>query len=195
MPLAVLAVLLLYECNSAPPALLAGALAGIAVCIRLDFLLACPMLAVIAWRQNKSIKTPLLVAIATCTVLALALAFHLVTLEQIVADYRLAHAEMVARVQEYGWNRYTKTWVAMIALHPAGWFLLLVGGFVAVLNYWRNDRYLTLAYGIAALPLLYPLPNLLSVKYLLPLMIFLPVFLLPTLSNLPPCSTSVFSIM
>jgi hypothetical protein len=184
MPLVVLAVLLLYECPSSSLALLAGALAGIAVCIRLDFLLACPMLTVIAWRQNKSIKTPSLVAIATCTVLALALAFRLVALEQIMADYRQAHAEMVERAQEYGWNRYTKTWVAMIVLHPAGWFLLMVGGFVAVLNYWRNDRYLTVVYGIAALPLLYPLPNLLSVKYLLPLMVFLPVFLLHSVEQL-----------
>jgi hypothetical protein len=184
MPLVVFAALLLYENPSFAQILLAGVLVGLAVLIRLDFVLACPMFAVILWHQRRSLKLTFLLAFAVCSVLALALVIQLVTLEQVVADYQRAHTEMVERGQSGGWNLYTKAWVTMMALHPAGWLLLIVGGPLTVRQFWRKDPSLTIIYGVAAVLLLYPLPNLLSVKYLLPLMIFLPVFFVHCLEHL-----------
>jgi hypothetical protein len=178
MPLAVTAVLLLYKCSHPYRALVAGICAGLAILIRLDFILICPMLAVIAWQGGKSLKAPILLAITVSATLVVALTLNLITINEVATAYSRAHAEILARSQDGGWNRYTKTWVTLMALHPAGWLLLAGGGVLTGIAFWRKSVFLTLAYAIALIPLLYPIFDLLSVKYLLPLMVFLPVFLL-----------------
>lgn len=177
MPLIVVALLLLRERPAYGRVILAGILAGLAALIRLDFLLACPMLAVVAYERHRSPKWTLLLTLGVCAALAAALAARLVSIGQILADYRLANVEMIERGQSPGWNAYTKAWVVLTALHPAGWLLLAVGGPLETLRSWKENVLVTLAYGIAALFLLFPASSLLSAKYLLPLMVYLPAFL------------------
>lgn len=176
MPFVIFSALLLQTNSSAFSTLLAGILTGLAILMRLDFILACPMLLVITWYRNQSLKLALILVSTVLTVLGLALFFELVSLDRIISDFNIAHEEIVAKAHDPGWNLRSKLFVLSIAMYYPAVLVLLP---FAVINFYQNEisqkKYFKLIFILAILPLLYPFTSLLSVKYLLPLYIFLPV--------------------
>jgi hypothetical protein len=152
-------------------------LAGVAILLRMDFLIVCPMLAVLAWHHGRSLPLPALVALGVCTVLLAGLGLGVLNLQEILAVHRASTEEMRMRAHQAGWDLYTKAWVSTAILHPLGFALVGVGVPALAFSAWRRDRLVALAFGAASLPLLFPATSLLSVKYLLPLMAFLPMAL------------------
>ena len=65
---------------------------------------------------------------------------------------------------------------------PIGWIILLSGGPLVIYQSLRHNFLASLLWVLAILPLALPLPNLLSIKYALPLLMFVPTFLMQCLS-------------
>ncbi len=72
--------------------------------------------------------------------------------------------------------------MASVALSPLGWGILLLGAPDVILQALRRDRLLFLAWAAAIGVAAFPVRTLLSVKYVVPLLMFAPFFLVPALS-------------
>src|SRR5262245_41947528 len=72
--------------------------------------------------------------------------------------------------------------VLSVMFSPVGWFIVLSGGPLFVYQSLRRNRLSSLLWMLAILPPALALPNLLSVKYALPLLMFVPTFLMQCLS-------------
>jgi len=182
LPFALTALWLLRSRLSLPAAMLAGTLTGIAILMRLDFILACPALAVIAWSAGRSIGPPLVLALGVVGVLIAATLIGWLEPAQILLTYRESSAEIVAKSADPGWDLRTKLFVASVVLSPIGWGIVLLGGPDVVLRALRHDRIIFLAWAAAIAALAIPLRGLLSAKYVIPLLMFTPFFLASALS-------------
>lgn len=175
LPFAVGAILLLRWRDGLGAAALAGAAMGIAVLMRLDFILACPLLAMVAWSRARRVVRPIILAGAVMATLAIGMAIGLIDLPAIVAIQAQTAAEIHAKANSAGWNALFRLRVASIALSPIGWLLLVGGAPLLVARAVRARRWSLLLWPIAALPACYPVLSILSPKYILPLALFLPL--------------------
>ncbi len=182
LPFALAALWLLRSRRSIPAAMVAGGLAGIAILMRLDFVLACPAFAVTAWSADRSIRRPFALALAVVTVLAAAGMIGWLEPEQILLTYQENAGEIAAKSADPGWDLRTKLFVASVALSPLGWGILLLGAPDVILQTLRRDRLLFLAWTAAIGVVAFPVRTLLSVKYIVPLLMFVPFFLAPALT-------------
>ena len=103
--------------------LTAGLLAGVAILMRIDFVLACPMLAAIAFGTGNRIRQPLAIAAGVMTMLVFGLVSGLLDLPAMIEVYRTSSEEIAQKSNQPGWNLHTKLWVASAALHPLGYLL------------------------------------------------------------------------
>lgn len=177
LPFALGALWLLRSRLSIPAALLAGCLAGIAILMRLDFILICPALAVTAWSADRSLGRPLVVAFGVVTVLAAAALIGWIEPGQILLTYQESAGEIAAKSADPGWDLRTKLFVASVALSPLGWGVLLLGAPNVILRTLKSDPLLFFAWVAAVAAFAVPLRGLLSVKYAVPLLMFAPLFL------------------
>lgn len=182
LPFALAALWLLRSRIFAADAMLAGVLAGIAILMRLDFVLVCPALAVAAWSADRSLGRPLLLALGVVTVLTAAILIGWLEPAQILLTYQESAGEIAAKSADPGWDLRTKLLVASVAVSPLGWGVLLLGAPSVALRAFRRDRRLFLAWAASAAALAIPLRGLLSVKYAIPLLMFAPFFLASALS-------------
>ncbi|MGD0958334.1 MAG: hypothetical protein ABSB19_00860 [Methylomonas sp.] len=197
MPFVSSALLIVQTQRSYRYAFLAGLLLGVAILIRIDFVLAAPMLFVMAWNgnqtgANKSLLIGSMLTVAVLVVLGLGLLTNLVDINQLVSDYKAATEEMHNMAQAPGWNRVAKNWIFTIIIYPFAWILLLAGLYDFIKHDSRGNAVAKLSYILAALPMLYGLPNLLSVKYLLPFFVFLPLFFMRGYEYLAEISANLF---
>lgn len=169
-----------------PPAsmLVAGALAGIATLMRLDFVLACPLLAALVWTSQRRLMQVVLLTAGVLLILVAGLAAGIVEPATILETYRASSIEIAEKVTLPGWDLRTKLTVWSVTFTPVGWLILLIGGPVALMRSLRSDPAATLICLLAAVPLLVPTKDLLSVKYALPLLAFAPVFVGKSLTAL-----------
>jgi hypothetical protein len=176
VPFVLFSALLIQTKSSFAYQLLAGILLGLAILIRIDFILVCPLLAVFAWSRTQLITSAMVLALAVITVLGIGLAFDLVKISQVIFDYNDATSELLSRAQEPGWDRKVKNWILTIIVYPFSWILIVAGLYDFLRHQWQGNTIKKVIYILAILPLLFRLPNLLSLKYILPFYIFLPVF-------------------
>ena len=155
----------------------AAVLIGIAIFIRIDFVLALPALAVAAWCVDRSVEKPILFILGVLAVVALAFLTGLLGLDRIMESYRSASSEISSRSAEPGWDLRTKLLVISVVLSPVGWIILLLSGPIVLHQSIRRAPLASLAVLFAMIPLVAPLRHLLSVKYALPLFMFLPIFM------------------
>lgn len=177
LPFALGALWLLRSRSSISTAMLAGCLAGIAILMRLDFILTCPALAVTAWSADRSLVRPVVLALGVATVLAAAALIGWIEPTQILLIYRESAGEIAAKSADPGWDLRTKLLVASVALSPLGWGVLLLGAPNVILRTQKSDPLLFFAWVAAVAAFAVPLRGLLSVKYLIPLLMFAPLFL------------------
>lgn len=182
LPFALGALWLLRSRLSVLAAMIAGCLAGIAILMRLDFILICPALAVTAWSADRSSGRPLLVALGVVTVLTAAALIGWIEPAQILLTYQESAGEIAAKSADPGWDLRTKLLVASVALSPLGWGVLLLGAPNVILRNLKSDPLLCFAWVSAVGAFAVPVRGLLSVKYVIPLLMFAPLFLASALS-------------
>ena len=172
MPFAAGALLLLRTERRPSAAIAAGLLFGASILMRVDFILIAPLLALVAWVGG--IRRAAIFVGATVATLILGWIAGIVDLAAMADIQRSSAAEIQARAHQLGWDRRMKLGVVSICLAPVGWLLLVAGGPLLIMDALKYDRR-RLLWLVAALPTLYPLLNILSPKYMLPLALLLPM--------------------
>ncbi|WP_380875275.1 hypothetical protein ACFB49_04010 [Sphingomonas sp. DBB INV C78] len=176
------AVLVVRSTSDAKALFAAGLLAGIAALMRFDFILACPLLAAFTSTHSGRIAPIAVLAAGVVVALIVALATGIVDLSAIFDVYRASSAEIARKAGDPGWDIRAKLFVWTLTFTPFGWLILLVGG---ALGLWQANgaaRRRIALYLLAAVPLLFPLKDMLSVKYALPLLAFAPMVLIRCLA-------------
>ncbi|MEM7268603.1 MAG: hypothetical protein AAF401_05055 [Pseudomonadota bacterium] len=155
--------------------LLAGVLIGAAGLFRLDTLAIATLIA--AWSHLNGARIAGVVLMAGASVLTLlaAIVGGLFSIEGAIEIYSASAAEVVARSDDPGWDQRAKLLIATMIFSPMGWVYFLIGGAWALVRATSTERRRFALLMIAALPALAPLPDLLSVKYLTPLLLFAPL--------------------
>jgi len=153
--------------------LLVGVLVGVACLCRLDFALGLPLLLTLA-ASRWGVRRGLLPSLLGCGVLGvLAFAAGAVTpagLLEVLAAHRTS-----VQVNEFGAARTLQVFTT--ATHWTVWVLLLLGALLSLSRSVRRREWSGVLVLASGLPLLWPLTGLMSPKYLVPLMLFLPLAL------------------
>jgi hypothetical protein len=164
--------------------LFAGLFLGIAILMRLDFILAAPALALVSWQQDKSPSKVALLTLGVLAALCLAFLLNLISLARVFEIYSSSAQEITEKAQMPGWDTRVKLGVLSVMLSPVGWTILALGAPTVVFRVFRKSKVSLAAWALAFAPLCLPLPNLLSVKYAIPLLMFFPSFLVLCISSI-----------
>ena len=177
LPFVLLAIVILNTKPRPYIYLIVGLLMSVAVMMRLDFILTCPAVALIAWQRGRTFAG--LIGLMLGVLLGLSFGFFAGWIDplQAIETYRSAQAEIVEKAQSPGWDRRLKLGVISVMLSPVGWAIILLGGPLVVYRYIRHNAMSAILWPLALLPTGIPLLNLLSAKYALPLLIFFPPFM------------------
>lgn len=183
LPFAVTSLLVL---RWTPPgsAVWSGVLLGIAALLRLDFILAAPIFLLMAWETTGKAKAALWFCFSLAALMLLAYVAGILDPREIAEIYRSSAKEIAEKSQAPGWDLRAKLGTISIMFSPLGWIILVVGGPLVLIESFRRDPKLFLARVAALMPLLLPIPNLLSAKYAIPLLMFAPGFLTMSLSRI-----------
>jgi hypothetical protein len=173
MPFVLLALYLALGRPRAGLGCIAGALVAVAALCRVDWALAAPIVGAFVFARHGA-RAAVGCAAAALVVLAAAALAGVLDPAQIAAIHASSTAEMRDRSGEPGWDVRAKWMVLSVAMHPLGFVLTAVGLWVLVRENWRRRRRTIVLFAAAAAPLLLPARDLLSAKYLLPLMAVLP---------------------
>jgi hypothetical protein len=177
------AAMLLLRWSAGPASFLPGFLLGIATLMRLDFGLTVGVFSLLAWKQNRSLREVLLFNCAVFATVGVSYFAGLFNPREILDIYAASTREMADKAQSPGWDLRTKLGVLSVLVSPLGWVILILGGPVAALRCYREGKIASLAWVVAIAPVCLSLPNLLSVKYALPLLMFFPAILVECLSS------------
>jgi hypothetical protein len=177
MPFFLTAIAIMWAAPGRLVSLVAGLLVSVAILMRLDFILICPAVALLAWTGQRSLKEPFAFAAGVLIGLALADFDGCLDLVKAFEVYRSATAEIVEKSNTPGWDMNKKVLVISLMFSPLGWMIILLGAPLALIRSLRRDICITLLWLVALLPAMQPLLNLLSVKYALPFLTFLPGFM------------------
>ncbi len=164
--------------------ILAGLLLGTASLMRFEFVLAGAALTLIAWNRNRSLFALFSFATGVLAMVGAAVLLGLVDPLQVMEIYGSSAREIAAKANVAGWDLRTKLGVLSVVLSPVGWVIILIGSPIVVFREFRRDMLTASLWVLALMPLCLPLPNLLSVKYAIPLLVFLPSFLVLCLSSI-----------
>lgn len=181
MPLLAAALLLVRTDRSIVRPILAGILTGLAIMLRLDFILICPLLAVAAWPHGKGLSRPVVLALAVIATLLVGFAAGLLDLPEIIRIQAASIAEIHNKAHMPGWDLRVKLFVATVSLSPVGWLLLLGSATLVIPDAARRRDWRALAWLAATVPATYPIFNILTPKYILPLAPFVLLFFVRTL--------------
>lgn len=173
MPFVLLALYLALGRPRAGLGCVAGALVAVAALCRVDWALAAPIVGAFVLVRHGA-RAAVGCAAAALAVLAAAALAGVLDPTQIAAIHASGTAEMRARGAEPGWDARAKWLVLSVAVHPLGCVLAAIGLWTLMRENWRRRRREVVLFAAAAAPLLLPARDLLSAKYLLPLMAVLP---------------------
>ena len=182
LPFAIGSLALLHSRPGTAMTLVASLLASVAILMRLDFILVCPALAVVAWQQDRTFERPIVLACGVLGFLGLAFLIGWLRPKEVIEIYQLASAEIAAKAHMGGWDLREKMGALSVLFSPLGWVLLLLGGPLVIYQALKRDPTTTIIWMVAMTPLMIPLLNSLTPKYGLPLAIFVPTFLVQCLS-------------
>jgi hypothetical protein len=177
------ASMLLFRWRAGPASFLSGLLLGIATLMRLDFGLAVGVFSLLAWKQSRSLREVLLFNCAVFVTIGASYFAGLFNPYEILDIYAASAREMADKAQSLGWDLRTKLGVLSVMFSPLGWVILLLGGPIAALRCYQERKIASLVWIVAIAPVCLPLPNLLSVKYAVPLLMFFPAILVECLSS------------
>jgi hypothetical protein len=162
--------------NVLSSAILTGAITSLSILFRFDYVLAAPMLVIMFYLKTNSLRYSLVLIISATFVGLFALLINVFNLSDLIEIYQTSSQEIHDKALDGGWNRYVKTMALSAMLSPVGWLFFLVGIFLFVLKNQHSNRTRLYLILLATLPMLYPLQDLLSVKYALPLLTWMFLF-------------------
>jgi hypothetical protein len=177
------ASMLLLRWSPGPASFLSGLLFGIATLMRLDFGLAVGVFSLLAWKQSRSLRAVLLFNCAVFVTIGASYFAGLFNPYEILDIYAASTREMADKAQSLGWDLRTKLGVLSVMFSPLGWVILILGGPIAALRCFQERKIASLVWVVVIAPVCLPLPNLLSVKYAVPLLMFFPAILVACLSS------------
>ena len=152
-----------------------GGLLAMAALFRLDFLLVAPALLVLFWWRCGRLAPSVIAGLVACGLGLAAVGSGLIRIDQLLETYRAATAELATRADEGGWDDFRKIMVATTVFSPLGWTVYPAAlVYLAATASWR-ERGSGALLGLSLLPTLLPVPDLLSVKYMMPLFVVLPL--------------------
>lgn len=172
-PFAAAAVLLAFEPGGRFGAAATGALLGIAVLTRLDYILVAPAIALLRLWRLRDFADFLIMTLAGLVALLIGWIAGLVPIDEIVAIYDFARTEIIEKADMGGWNSRAKFFVTTTVLSPLGWLLLGLSMLWIIFNprYW-----LPCALGLLSLSVLFfSARNMLTPKYMIPAFSLFPV--------------------
>ncbi len=172
---AVAALLLVHNPTSAARTVAIGCLLGISILLRLDFVLIAPAMLLLFWMRSGRMTPAILAGSVAGAIGLAALATGFVRLSELQAIYAFHSTEMAAMADVGGWNDLAKAFVASTILSPLGFLYYGVGSFWLLVSLPRRKALQGIALFLALLPALISLPDILSVKYMLPSYVFLPL--------------------
>lgn len=176
----VAAAILLLRCDASPVrAGIAGLIAGMAILMRMDFVLICPLLAAIAWWPTRSLLNPVVVAAGVFAMLGIGFVTGILQPHDIIVTQQISSAEIAARAHQPGWDMRVKLQVLTVCLSPIGWLLFVAGTPLVAVAAWRRHGVASLVWPLASLPAAFPLLSVLSPKYAIPALAFMPLLLVP----------------
>jgi hypothetical protein len=152
--------------------ILIGLFLSTAILFRLDFVLVVPIVITLLYFKSAGYYQPVLVLITMASIGAGSLVFGLIDFFSVLEIYQTSSQEIADKASSGGWDRRTKLLASTTIFSPLGWLFFSVG-ILFFLNstYWNLHRQKVLIIFVAALPLLYPIKDLLSVKYAVPFLI------------------------
>ncbi|MEM7364309.1 MAG: hypothetical protein AAF525_09825 [Pseudomonadota bacterium] len=153
-----------------------GLLFATSCLFRLDFALIGPLVYMIYFLEYRDLKLMAGSVASGALIGLIALWIELVSLSNIIEIYLASSAEVAANANEGGWDRYRKTMVQSTIFSPLGFVFVLIGLLVIVLRSTKRDKHHALLLMLAALPIILPLKDLLSPKYVVPWLMLFPLF-------------------
>ncbi len=148
----------------------------LSIFLRLDFLLILPCMMATLFILGGGVR-PVLIAGSVILLFSIILiTFDVVRPNNIIESYFSSNNELQTLSNMGGWDAYTKFMVRTTIFSPIGWIYYAFGLFITFRHMAKNKHVKGLILGLAFLPSLVVLPDLLSVKYLLPSMVILPFF-------------------
>lgn len=169
------ALVLTYRPAGPANAISIGCLLGLAVLLRLDFVLIIPAMLVLGWIRSHSLWMPFLSSCTAAVILLTALGTGFMRLPELLAIYEFHSTEIAAMANSGGWNAHTKAFVASTVLSPLGFLYYGIGTAWLVSVLPRREVLSGLAVAVTLMPALMSLPDILSAKYMLPSFVFLPL--------------------
>lgn len=171
LPLLLLAMVLLRQMGWA--SLVAGGVSlGLAILMRMDFMMTGPALALLAAEARRDARAPIVLTAACLAFLTGAYAFGVLDAEGILAQYRIAAQEIADKAHLPGWDARTKLFVATTLLSPAGWLLTASVLLVVIIDGIRRSPIRLVLWIAASVPMLLLVSAPLSPKYGLPILPF-----------------------
>lgn len=186
MPLIALALILVRMRGSLLLPLAAGVATGLAILMRLDFLLVCPLLALAAWPKGGSIWRPFVLAVSVAATVLAGCAAGFIDIPEILRINAFNSWEINEHLGQPGWDFRLKAMVVTVLLSPVGWLLLLVGGPLLLIDALRTRDWRVPLWILALLLPAFP-PTPLSPKYYLTLAPFALLFFLRAQERIEDC--------
>lgn len=174
--LTVLAFCLSFEKPTILKALLIGILCAVSIFLRLDFILILPFIFMFFVVMHKDLQNIIIASLSFLVFAIIILANEHISFAGIIDSYFSSSAEIMEKSGTGGWNRYAKNMTTTVIFSPLGW-LFYGAGFYVVAKYIDPDKKNTaILLLLSLLPALIVMPDLLSVKYLMPAFVVLPFF-------------------
>lgn len=173
---AVIAFSIAIENQSAFRAITIGLLCAIAVFQRLDFLLIMPCIFMVYIITHKNIKFTMVGLASFILIASIIFLSGIVTVDAIIDGYVSAKLEIIEKQNTGGWDRYAKNMVTSVVFSPVGWIYFSASIIILTKKMSVDQRKTAFFLLISFLPTLAVVPDLLSVKYLLPAFVIFPFF-------------------
>lgn len=156
-------------------AAVAGVLMGLAFLFRVDFILIAPALWIAYLLRWRRLDLPVVAGVVLCAVMLAAFASGFIQFDRLLEDYITASTELVDKANAPGWDLRTKLFVATLIFSTLGWLYYGAGTIRLFIASAARERLYGALVAIAAAPALISIPNILSVKYMMPIFVLLPL--------------------
>lgn len=153
-----------------------GALASLAILFRFDYILAMPIVVVLFYLRFGSLKNTIVLVFTSGLILILGTFLGVFSFLGLLEIYQTSSQEIADKASVGGWDGYTKMMALTVMLSPVGWFFFLTTTVWFIAKRKEKNCWRMLLIFLSILPMLYPLKDLLSVKYALPLLTWVFIF-------------------
>jgi hypothetical protein len=174
-PFAAAALALALAAPGSMRSVLIGLFLGVAFMFRLEFVLMAPAVLLLLWFHAGSAIFSVIAGAVLGAIGLGVLVTGFIDLDNVLEIYRFASTEIAEKSGTGGWNAHAKMFVASTLLSPLGFIYYGLGSAWLLWVSSRKARKQGLLVLLSLIPAFLPLQDLLSVKYMIPSYVFLPL--------------------